>query len=84
MTCDGCFGAPRGAPGGVVGLLGAVPGGPPWKRKAVPLTGPALMRKGAPKPETTLAPANDDRKPAIVTVSEKKRVAKADRPAIEH
>jgi hypothetical protein len=45
------------------------------------VTWPAIIRKGAPKPETTLAPANDDRKPAIVTVSDKKRVAKADRPA---
>ena len=38
---------------------------PPRKRKAVPLEGPAIVRKGAAKPETT--PANDDRKPAIVT-----------------
>jgi len=54
---------------------------PPRKRKAVPLEGPAIVRKGAAKPETPPAPANDDRKPAIVTVSDKKRVAKADRPA---
>jgi hypothetical protein len=45
-----------------VELLGAVPGGPPRKRKAVPLTGPAIVRKGTAKLET----ANDDRKPAIV------------------
>jgi hypothetical protein len=41
---------------------------PPRKRKAVPLEGPAIVRKGAAKPETPPAPANDDRKPAIVTV----------------
>jgi hypothetical protein len=35
------------------------------------------MRKGAPKRETTPAPAKEDRKAAIVTVSDKKRVAKA-------
>ena len=51
-----------------MGLLGAVPGGPPWKRKAVPLTGPAIMR---PKPETTPAPAKEDRKAAIVTARSK-------------
>jgi hypothetical protein len=39
------------------------------------------MRKGAPKRETTPAPAKEDRKAAIVTVSDKKRVAKADRQA---
>jgi hypothetical protein len=61
------------APGGVVGLLGAVPGGPPRKRKAVPLTGPAIMRKGAPKPETTPASAKEDRKAAIVTATPKRR-----------
>ena len=41
---------------------------PPRKRKAVPLEGPAIVRKGAAKPETPPAPANDERKPAIVTV----------------
>jgi hypothetical protein len=41
---------------------------PPRKRKAVPLEVPPIVRKGAAKPETPPAPANDDRKPAIVTV----------------
>jgi hypothetical protein len=40
---------------------------PPRKRKAVPLEGPAIVRKGAAKPETPPAPANDGRKSAIVT-----------------
>ena len=40
---------------------------PPRKRKAVPLEGPAIVRKGAATPETAPAPANDDRKSAIVT-----------------
>jgi hypothetical protein len=48
---------------------------PRKKRKAAPLEGPVIVRKGAAKPETTPAPANDDRKPAIVTVSDNKRVA---------
>ena len=39
---------------------------PPRKRKAVPLEGSAIVRKGAAKPATP-APANDDRKSAIVT-----------------
>ena len=33
---------------------------------------PAIVRKGAAKPETTPAPANDDRKPAIVTVKRRR------------
>jgi hypothetical protein len=37
---------------------------PPRKRKAVPLEGPAIVAKHAPNP----AAADDDRKPAIVTV----------------
>ncbi len=41
---------------------------PRRKRKAVPLEVPPIVRKGAAKPETPPAPANDDRKPAIVTV----------------
>ena len=45
---------------------------PPRKRKAVPLEGPAIVRKGAAKPETTPAPANDDRKPAIVTAKRRR------------
>ena len=57
-----------------MGLLGAVPGRPPRKRKAVPLTGPTIKRKGAPKPETTPAPANDDRKSAIITATCRKRL----------
>ena len=40
---------------------------PPRKRKAVPLQGPAIVRRGTAKPEMPPAPANDDRKPAIVT-----------------
>ena len=44
---------------------------PPKRRKAVALAGPAIVRKRAPK-SASLAhlpeqPANDDRKPAIVT-----------------
>ena len=54
---------------------------PPRKKKAVALEVPAIVRKGAAMPETTPAPASDDRKPAIVTVSDKKRLAKTDRPA---
>jgi hypothetical protein len=46
---------------------------PPRKRKAVPLEGPAIVRRGAAKPETPPAPANDDRKPAIVTAKPKGR-----------
>ena len=41
---------------------------PPRKRKPVRLEAPAIVRRGT-KPETPPAPANDDRKPAIVTVS---------------
>jgi hypothetical protein len=41
---------------------------PPRKRKPVPLEGPAIVRRGRAKPETPPAPANDDRKLAIVTV----------------
>jgi hypothetical protein len=37
---------------------------PPRKRKAVPLAGPAIVRRDTPKPETPPAPANDDRKSA--------------------
>ena len=41
---------------------------PPRKRKAVPLEGPAIVRRGAAKPaDASRAPANDDRKSAIVT-----------------
>ena len=40
---------------------------PPRKRKPVPLEVPAIVRKGAAKPKTTPAPANNDRKSAIVT-----------------
>ena len=46
---------------------------PPRKRKAVPLEGPAIVRKGTAKPETPPAPANDDRKPAIVTSTRRGR-----------
>ena len=38
------------------------------------------MRKGAAKPETTPAPANDDRKPAIVTVKKRRRSRFGDVP----
>ena len=46
---------------------------PPRKRMAVPLEGPAIVRRGRERDEvsrdTTLPePANGDRKPAIVTV----------------
>ena len=46
---------------------------PPRKRKAVPLPVPAVVRSGrkreeVSKPATHPAPANDDRKSAIVTV----------------
>jgi hypothetical protein len=37
---------------------------PPRKRKAVPLEGPAIVRRDWAKPETPPAPANDDRKSA--------------------
>ncbi len=40
---------------------------PTRKQKAAPLTGQAIVRKGAAKPETPPPPANDDRKSAIVT-----------------
>ena len=40
---------------------------PPRKRKAVPLEGPAIVRRGAAKPETPPPAANDDRQPVIVT-----------------
>src|SRR6478735_6505621 len=43
---------------------------PPRKRKSVLLEVPAIVRRGTPKPETPPAPANDDRKPAIVTTTE--------------
>ena len=33
----------------------------------MPLEGPAIVRRGAAKPATPPAPANDDRKSAIVT-----------------
>jgi hypothetical protein len=45
---------------------------PPRKRKAVQLEGPAIVRKGAAKPETTPATANDDRKSAIVTAKRRR------------
>jgi hypothetical protein len=43
---------------------------PPRERKAVPLEGPAIVRKRAPPSQqvSAPAPANDDRKPVIVTV----------------
>jgi hypothetical protein len=44
---------------------------PPRKRKAVPLEGPAIVgRRATPTPQASApkpAPANDDRKPVIVT-----------------
>ena len=45
---------------------------PPRKRKAVPLEGPAIVRRGTAKPETPLAPANDDRRPAIITAKRRR------------
>ena len=45
---------------------------PPRKRKSVPLTGPAIVRRGTVKPETPLAPANDDRRPAIITAKRRR------------
>jgi hypothetical protein len=45
---------------------------PPRKKKPVLLEVPAIVRKGAAKPKTTPAPANDDRKSAIVTVKRRK------------
>ena len=44
---------------------------PPRKRKAVPLEGPAIVRRGAAKPATP-APADDDRKSAIVTAKRRR------------
>src|SRR3954468_10026842 len=46
---------------------------PPRKRKAVPLQGPAIVRRGTAKPETPPVPANADRKPAIVTSTRRGR-----------
>ena len=40
---------------------------PPRKRKAVPLQVPAIVRSGPGSKPATQTPANDDRKPAIVT-----------------
>jgi hypothetical protein len=46
---------------------------PPRKRKAVPLDSPVIVRSGRKREEAsqpaTPAPANDDRKPAIVTAA---------------
>lgn len=56
---------------------------PPWKQQAVSLAGPAVVTRRARKPETERVgqtsaeptavtappPANDDRKPAIVTAA---------------
>ena len=47
---------------------------PPRKRKVVPLTGPAIVTKRAPSSQQAsapkpAAPANDDRKSAIVTAN---------------
>ena len=54
---------------------------PPRKRKAAPLEGPAIVRTGAAKPDTTQAPANDDHKSAIVTAKPKRRRGRfGDRP----
>ncbi len=46
---------------------------PARKKKPVLIEVPAIVRKGAAKPETTPAPANDDRKPAIVTATRRGR-----------
>ena len=40
----------------------------------------AIVRKGVAKPGTTPAPANDDRKPAIVTVKKRRRSRFGDVP----
>jgi hypothetical protein len=53
---------------------------PPRKKKPVLIEVPAIVRKGAAKPETTPAPANDDRKPAIVTVKKRRRSRFGDVP----
>ncbi len=54
----------------------------PPPKKPVLLEVPAIVTKRASRPQASppkpLAPANNDRKPAIVTVSAKKRVARAD------
>jgi hypothetical protein len=51
---------------------------PPRKKKPVLIEVPAIVRKGAAKPETPPAPSNDDRKPAIVTITENGPAAVAD------
>ena len=56
---------------------------PPRKRKPVRLEVPAIVRRGT-KPETPPAPANDDRKPAIVTVSGHGPAAVADGSVDRH
>jgi hypothetical protein len=40
---------------------------PPQKRKAVPLEGPAIVRRGEGSKPATPAPANDDRQAVIIT-----------------
>ena len=56
-------------------LIGAAAGSDPLrtprKRKAVPVESPAVVRKGAAKPATP-APADDDRKSAIVTAKRRR------------
>ena len=42
-------------------------------KKAVPLEGPAIVRSGQASKPATPAPANDDRKPAIVTAAKRGR-----------
>ena len=52
---------------------------PPRKKKPVLIEVPAIVQKGVAKPETTPAPASDDRKPAIVT-PRKRAVLPTDEP----
>jgi hypothetical protein len=63
---------------------------PPRKRKAVAIEGPAVVRKRGradavvpPDRVEDPTPANDDRKPAIVTTTSRKRakLRRAERPA---
>ena len=53
---------------------------PPKKRKAVAIAGSAIVRKATPKPLQAVdqfpeQPNNDDRKPAIVTTTSRKRAS---------
>ena len=67
-----------------MGLLGAVPGGPPRKRKAVPLTGPAIVTRRSKAASASVPrgvkPGNDNRsveQPVAIVTAKKPRGRKA-------